>query len=212
MIKAIVGAGGKTSLIKKLAKQYWEQGKKVLICTTTHMYKEADSMVDASAEEIAAELNSKGYAMAGSDKGEKISALPAEVYETVCAQADVVLVEADGSKHKAIKFPAAHEPAVPENADEIIVVCGLHALGQPLAEVTHRPELAAQCLGVSEDTVITAEHIAKLLRKGYLEPLRQRYPQKKVSVYANHNGSLYQRALAALLEAEREFLPKQFAC
>ena len=204
MIKAVVGAGGKTSLIKKLAKQYWEQGKKVLICTTTHMYKEADSMVDASAEEIAAELNSKGYAMAGSDKGEKISALPAEVYETVCAQADVVLVEADGSKHKAIKFPAAHEPAVPENADEIIVVCGLHALGQPLAEVTHRPELAAQCLGVSEDTVITAEHIAKLLKKGYLEPLRQRYPQKKVSVYANHNSSLYQRALAALLEAEMD--------
>lgn len=204
MVKAIVGAGGKTSLIKKLAKEYCEQGKKVFVCTTTNMYKEADSMVNAAADEIVARLNEQGYAMAGSDKGEKISILPAELYEAVCAHADVVLVEADGSKHRAIKFPAEHEPVIPDNADEIIVVCGLHALGKPLAEAAHRTELVKACLNAEDDTIITPQHIQKLLTKGYMEPLRQRYPQKKVSIYVSHNGSLYQRALAALLEAEMD--------
>ena len=202
MIKAIVGAGGKTSLIKKMAREYREQGKKVFVCTTTNMYKESDSLVNASAEEIISQLNEQGYAMAGSDNGEKISALFDEIYEKVCAYADVVLVEADGSKHKAIKFPAEYEPVIPKNADEIIVVCGLHALGKALSEVTHRPELAKKCLAVEDDTVITAEHIQTLLKKGYTEPLREKYPEKTLKIYANHNDSLYQKALAALLETE----------
>ena len=34
---AIVGAGGKTSRIKNLTRKYVQQGKSVLITTTTHM-------------------------------------------------------------------------------------------------------------------------------------------------------------------------------
>ncbi len=204
MIKAIVGAGGKTSLIKKMAEKYRKQGKKVLVCTTTNMYREADSIVGNDASAIIAQLKQQGYAMAGSDKGEKISALDWQVYEQACTAADVVLVEADGSKHKAIKFPAEHEPIIPDNSDEIIVVCGLHALGQPLKEAAHRPELVKLCLASEDETIIDAEHIQKLLRKGYLEPLRQKYPEKRVSVYASNANSLYERAIAALLEAEMD--------
>ena len=38
MIIAVVGSGGKTTLIKKLAEQYRAQGKKVFVTTTTHMF------------------------------------------------------------------------------------------------------------------------------------------------------------------------------
>lgn len=34
---AIVGAGGKTSRIKNLTREYVQQGKSVLVTTTTHM-------------------------------------------------------------------------------------------------------------------------------------------------------------------------------
>ena len=203
MIRAVVGAGGKTSLIRKMAEESQKQGRKVLICTTTHMYKEAGCIVGDFAEPIIEALQT-GFAMAGTDKGEKISALSEAVYREVCAYADDVFVEADGSKHKAIKFPAEHEPVIPENADEIIVVCGLHALGQPLIEAAHRPELVKRCLAADDDTIITAEHVQILLREGYLKLLRCRYPDKTISVHASHDGSLYQRALAALLKAEMD--------
>ena len=40
---SIVGAGGKTTLVHKLAREYHRSGKGVLVTTTTHMYVEADT-------------------------------------------------------------------------------------------------------------------------------------------------------------------------
>ena len=37
---SIVGAGGKTTLVHKLAREYHRGGKGVLVTTTTHMYVE----------------------------------------------------------------------------------------------------------------------------------------------------------------------------
>ena len=37
MIKAIVGSGGKTTFIKQQAKDYYNQGLKVFVTTSTHM-------------------------------------------------------------------------------------------------------------------------------------------------------------------------------
>ena len=51
-----------------------------------------------------------------------------------------MLIEADGSNCKPIKFPNSTEPVLYENVEEIVVVCGLQALGRPLIEVAHRPE------------------------------------------------------------------------
>ena len=58
-IIAIVGAGGKTSYIKKKAKEYLEQGEKVFVTTTTHMMKESDTVVSDDADEILKVLEEK---------------------------------------------------------------------------------------------------------------------------------------------------------
>lgn len=204
MIQAVVGAGGKTSFIKKMVAEYRKQGKKVFVCTTTHVYKEENCIVDGSAEQIISRLQSDGYVLAGSEAGEKIGILPDAVYQAVCAVADEVLVEADGAKHKAIKFPSETEPVIPDNADEIVVLCGLHALGRPLKEVAHRVELVKQCLHAEDETRITPEQIQTLLRCGYGQPLQNKYPDKKLRYVVAHDASLYQRALAALLEADMD--------
>ena len=44
MIISVVGSGGKTTLIKKLAKQYREEGKTVLVTTSTHMFIEEQTL------------------------------------------------------------------------------------------------------------------------------------------------------------------------
>ena len=183
MIVAVVGSGGKTTLIKKLAEQYRDEGKSVLVTTTTHMFIEKDTLLTGDADTILRALREKGYAMAGLPAGEKIKALSPETFRTVSNHADVVLVEADGSKHKPLKFPNATEPVIPENTDEIIVVWGPHGLGKPAREVCHRLELVLECLGIDGDTPITRRHVAILLEKGYLTPLAERYPRAKIVVY-----------------------------
>ena len=183
MIIAVVGSGGKTTLIKNLAKKYQSEGKTVLVTTTTHMFIEEDTLLTDDADIIIRALRENRYAMAGIPAGEKIRALSPETFRTVCAQADVVLVEADGSKHMPLKFPNATEPVIPEHTDEIIVVWGPHGLGKPAREVCHRLELVLDCLGIDGDTPITRDHVAVLLEKGYLRPLAQWHPGVKIVVY-----------------------------
>ena len=200
MIICVVASGGKTSLIKKLAEQYRSEKKTVFVTTTTHMFMEEDTLLTDDADTIIGALRENGYAMAGIQDGVKFKALSSETYAAVCAHADVVLVEADGSKHMPLKYPNSTEPVIPDNADEIIVVCGLNALGQKAKDVCHRLELVKACLGIEDDTVITPAHIQKLVTEGYLNPLREKYPNKKITIFPNHDSTLYQRAIASLLQ------------
>lgn len=204
MIISVVGSGGKTTLIKKLAAQYRNEGKTVFVTTTTHMFAETDTVLTDDADAIIGRLRETGYAMAGIPEGKKIKSLSRQTYEAVCRFADVVLVEADGSKRLPLKYPNETEPVIPQNTDEIIVVCGLNAIGQKARAVCHRLELVKACLGIQDDTEITASHVQKLVTQGYLKPLRAAYPRAKITCIPRHDGSHYQRTVASLLQREQD--------
>lgn len=202
MITCVVGSGGKTTLIHKLAKEYREQGKRVLITTTTHMRIEPDTLVTDDPEKIIECLNQNHFAFAGQPCKEehKIQALSKETFQAVKKYADEILIEADGSRGLPIKMPSDTEPVLIPDCDKVIVVSSLNALDKPASEVVHRLSLALPILGIDEDTLITPSHIQTLLRKGYLEtPMNNSY-----EVQITHDGSLYQRALAALLKANMD--------
>ena len=196
MVIAVVGSGGKTTLIHKLAKEYLDMGKRVFVTTSTHMGIEEDTLLSDDAEEIIRVLSEKGYVMAGVPEGIKIHTLSRDTYEKVCAHADVVLVEADGSARRPVKFPNATEPVIYDNTDRIIIVCNLMAIGSTFKESAFRLELIKAQLGVTEDTRITAEHIQKLIRVGYLQRLAKEYPDKELEVYPVHADTPEQCALA----------------
>ena len=214
MIISVVGSGGKTTLIKQLAQQYRREGKTVLITTTTHMLIEEDTLLTDNASDIILALKKTGYVMAGNADGAKFKSLSKETFDAVCDYADVVLVEADGSKGLPLKYPNATEPVIPENTDEIRVVCGLNALGQKAKDVCHRLELVKACLAIEDDTVITPSHIQKLVTEGYLNPLKAAYPNATICVCPRHDGTLYQRAVASLLQNEQDvsLIRKEWFC
>lgn len=197
MIRAFVGAGGKTTLIHQQAARYRSEGKRVFVTTSTHMFIEPDTVLSDNADIILEVLNRRGYAMAGIPEGAKIRSLSPETYRRVCAHADVVLIEADGSGRKPIKFPNAFEPVIYDNVEEIVVVCGLQAIGKPLIEAAHRPELVKACLGETDDTIITLEHIATLVWEGYLRPLQKTYGN--ISVYPAGGTEEQKNELLALI-------------
>lgn len=201
MITAVVGAGGKTTLIHTLADRFRRDGKTVFVTTTTHMYAEPDTLLTEDADIILGRLTETGYAMAGLPCGEKIAPLPRSVFEAVCGKADETLVEADGAKHMAVKYPAMGEPVIPTNTEKIIVVCGLHALGKTVKEAAFRQAEVMQCLGIDENTKLTAAHLQTLVQKGYVEPMKEQYPEAEIQVHAAGGKTLYERAVGALLEA-----------
>lgn len=162
-----VGAGGKTSLLYTLAKEYHAMGKKVLLTTTTKMYlPENRSIWAEQAADIQHKLETNGFVVAGTQiSTEKMGALPESIWIYDCA--DVVLVEADGAKRLPLKFPNDTEPVLPKACDFLITVVGLSCIGQELQKVCHCAALVEQTLGICGKHVLQMEDVAQILYKGY---------------------------------------------
>ena len=166
---AVVGAGGKTSLVKTLAAELSAMGRRVIITTTTKMHPPEDrALLCESVEALRTMLFQKSPVWAGIYYNEhKIEGLPVPL-PTLSALADHVLIEADGAKKLPLKMiDAAHEPVIPPETDAVIAVAGLDGIGKPLSETVHRPALACEALGCSMEHVITPEDAARLLELCY---------------------------------------------
>lgn len=79
-------------------------------------------------------------------EGKVIGCEPDEIDELkAMAVADVILVEADGARHCALKAPAAHEPCIPRGSNTVIALTGAAPLGCPAnpADIHRWPQFAA---------------------------------------------------------------------
>ena len=124
---SVVGAGGKTSLIFAWARELADAGKSVVITTTTHMYR----------PERMEEGNIRIVVSDDPERPDKVTAPPAEILEGLREKADVVLIEADGSRRMPLKWPADREPVIPDYTDITVCVAGLSALGGKTADVVY---------------------------------------------------------------------------
>ena len=127
---SVTGAGGKTSLVFAWARELAAAGKSVIITTTTHMYRPE-------------RMEEDGISIVVSDDPErpdKVMAPPAGILDSLRETADVVLIEADGSRRMPLKWPAEWEPVIPDYTDYTVCVAGLSALGRKTSEVVYRAD------------------------------------------------------------------------
>lgn len=182
-ITAIIGSGGKSTLLKTLGLELMRAGGRVLLCTTTHMFPVAGVPWDGSNRRLDAAPWKPGAAhapgctckvCAGMSRGSicqagvldpetgKISA-PAEPPNELAQRFDYVLAEADGSKRLPLKAHAAWEPVIPAATANVVWVVGASGLGRPVAEVVHRPELFCERCGCEPTDIATPERVAQVL-------------------------------------------------
>lgn len=163
---AVVGGGGKTSLIFRLTRELVSLGKKVIVTTTTHMAWEPKRPFakDGALAEIQKNLEQFGYTLAAAydEEKQKLSALPQEVLAGLGELCDVVLIEADGAKRLPLKVPEEWEPVIPSCADLVISVVGLDCLGKPIREVSHRMERTAEFLRKGLDAPVTEADVSRI--------------------------------------------------
>lgn len=150
---SLVGAGGKTTLIEFLAAEAVHQGKRVAITTTTKIWAKAPYALwpDLSKVEEQPDFVRVGKTVADG----KLTALQEGEVAELGSAYDLVLIEADGSKGKPLKYPAEYEPVIPSFSDGVIVVAGLDALSGRIDEQVFRWELLEKASDVSGDTRVT---------------------------------------------------------
>lgn len=153
-ITAIIGSGGKTSLLYRLADELSKHGT-VLITTTTHIFR-PDHLPFAETADGTVPLLCVGTPC----ENGKITR-PKQSFDELLRLADYVLVEADGSRRLPIKAHDTHEPVIPENADQVICVVGASGLYKNAQQCVHRPQIFTALTG--EETA-TPKAVAALLQ------------------------------------------------
>ena len=170
MTIAFVGAGGKTTAIFQLAR---ELPPPVLVTTTTHLgawqipladhyiiTREASDLTNLEFRDITLITNSI--------QGDRAVGVKDDILCWLCAYIQshnaTLLIEADGSRQKALKAPDEYEPVIPEFTNAVIVVAGLSGLGKPLnAENIHRPQLFSTLSGLPLNELITSDALVCVL-------------------------------------------------
>ena len=183
MSKVIIvcGAGGKTSYINNISKKY--KNKKVIITTTTKIFK-TENYISHIDEET---FKNNNIITLGKefDKDKLIYAGNKEL-KNALRYADIIFIEADGSKYHALKIPNNKEPVIPDfiinYISEIIVVMGVHAIGRKLSEVCYRYNLAKDLEYNKEVDLDCIKYIAE---KYYIKKLKDKYKNANIKLYLN---------------------------
>lgn len=167
---ALVGAGGKSTALFALARQ--RRGPTWLAASThlalaqaaaadQHIVLEPDALLPADLPPTGVTLFTglpDGDGRLLGLKPDQLNALHTHAGEIP------LLVEADGSRRRPLKGPAAHEPAVPEFVTTVVVVAGWGGLGRLISEeVVHRPERFAELAALEVGAPISASALTAVL-------------------------------------------------
>jgi len=172
-VTALVGGGGKTSLMFRLAEEMAEAGECAVATTTTRIYPPEDPEICLlCGQEDFAAIAEKGkvYCVGRPGMDGKLHYPGDDCFAILRRHAYRVFVEADGSKHYPAKAPNENEPVIPVEADSVIAVAGMDAPGGKIGDVCFRGERVCEVLGTAPEDILTPEMLAELI----LSPLGQR--------------------------------------
>jgi len=195
-VTALIGSGGKTTAMYLLAEELGRRGR-VICCTTTYIRRPAHLPVLTAASEtdIAQALDRWPRLCLGAPAENGKLTAPLFPMARLAALADYVLVEADGSRGLPMKAHLPHEPVVPPEAGQTVLLVGASGFGRTVEDAAHRPEQFRRLSGLSERDPITPRAVADVIRR---EGLSQKIFVNQAETQEKLDAAL---ALAGLLDA-----------
>lgn len=170
---SVVGGGGKTTTIFKLASELKQLNMRVLVTTTTAIYNPSTDLYDnlvvlGNGQSIENSWGNGSITVLGRciSPQNKLLGVDGSFLDIIYNEDlfDFILIEADGSKGRPIKAPASHEPVIPSNTSKVIGVIGIETLGKVIDEANvHRPEMFCEVTNSRIGDVIIEETILKLV-------------------------------------------------
>lgn len=199
-VVSFIGAGGKTSALFRLARELSAQGWRVIGTTTTRIAAEEMRQAPATVAihpaadpaqlfgPISQALNDHAFVFLHERvRDHKALGIRPDVIRHLLdrVNSDVILVEADGARRLSFKAPYDHEPVIPPETTQVVVVAGLDVLGQPLdSEHVYNPEAMVRRYGYAPGAEIGWPWVASVLRDETLG-LRRVEPHVRATVLLN---------------------------
>ena len=159
---SLVGAGGKTTLMFRLARELMFEGKKVVTTTTTKILEPAPEetgrlFIDPDEEKIKEFVRHQldryrhitvAAARLGAAKLKGISPNLVNGLRQIRG-IDTIIIEADGAAGRPVKAPRENEPVIPTATTLVVAILGVDGMGKELND-----ENVFQAEGVSKITGI----------------------------------------------------------
>ena len=174
---SLVGAGGKTTLMFRLARDLITEGKKVVTTTTTKILEPSSGetaflFVDRDEEKLKQSVCShldkyKHITIASERLGSRklkgvSSGLVNDLWNS--HEFDYLIIEADGASGRPIKAPREGEPVIPSSTTLLVAILGVDGVGMELNEKNaFQPELISKLTGIPIGGKVTDEAMAVLM-------------------------------------------------
>ena len=176
-VVSLVGAGGKTTLMFRLAKELVHRGKKVVTTTTTKILEPSSGespclFIDPTDEKIKRFLRERlsyyqniTIAQERLESG-KLKGFSSRFITELSSleQIEYLIVEADGAAGHPVKAPREGEPVIPSNTTLVVALSGVDGMGLELREENiFRSERVSRLTGLPLGSRVTEEAMAILI-------------------------------------------------
>lgn len=169
-ILSIVGAGGKTTMMFKLAEEL-RLSNKVLVTTTTKIYIPLEDMYDFICTDkkmfsryIDMKENGIYVLGLGINENNKILGLSTKELDDLVPHFDYILIEADGAKGKQLKGWNEFEPVIYEKTTKTVGIIDIQACGIQICENNvHRSKIFCEITDATEGQNVKLQHLYKLM-------------------------------------------------
>lgn len=174
---SLTGAGGKTTLMFRLARELILEGKKVITTTTTkilepsehetlHLFVSGDE--ERIKEFVDRHLDEYGHITLAKERigGGKLKGISPEFVDSLwnLYDMDVLIIEADGAAGRPVKAPREGEPVIPSNTTLVVAVLGLDGVEKQLNDQNvFQVNRVSKLTGILENEKMTEEGMALLM-------------------------------------------------
>ncbi len=180
---AIVGAGGKSTTTFSVATALANQGRRVVVSTTTKMGHDQTGGLNPTSPNVVAvaqALEQPGVCLVvehPDPSSPKVVGPPTVWFDELASSGlvDAIVLEADGARRRNAKAPGPHEPVLPASTTHVLAIVGADALDRVIEDQGHRPMRIAAAAGCGPYDRLTPERAARLMtsdiggRKGVTE-------------------------------------------
>jgi probable selenium-dependent hydroxylase accessory protein YqeC len=174
---SLTGAGGKTTLMFRLAKELCFEGKRVVTTTTTKILEPTSGeavflFVDPREEEVKRfvhiHLNEYRHLTIAAEKlgSGKLKGISPDLVNGLWSlkEIDYIIVETDGAAGRPVKAPREGEPVVPSSTTLVVAILGVDGVGMEVnAEKMFQAERVSKLTGIPEGREMTDEGMAVLM-------------------------------------------------
>lgn len=169
-VVCLIGAGGKTSLMFRLAEEGRALGLKVLVTTSTRIFLPQPEQYDAL--DLSGRLfgdlviTAPGIYVGGiaDSVPNKMRGVREDVLAWRRKHFDLIVIEADGAAGRPLKGWNSTEPVIPEITTKTIGIVDIRTVGQRVDEsLVHRLEIFSELTGAGAGEAVGIGHLLRLI-------------------------------------------------